>query len=74
MYIIRWVWLYSDHYHNKDKEYREFPGGPVIRLHTSTAGDPSLIPGPSIKIPHAMQPAQHPMKTMKNISITSINR
>ena len=29
----------------------EFPGGPVIRLHTSTAGDTDSIPGQETKIP-----------------------
>ena len=32
----------------------DFPGGPVVRLHTSNAGGTGSITGRGSKIPHAM--------------------
>ena len=34
--------------------FREFPGGPVVGLHASTAEDTGLIPGQGTRIPRAM--------------------
>lgn len=39
------MWLYSDHYHNKDKEYKEFPGGPVIRTQHVHCHSQGSVPG-----------------------------
>ena len=32
---------------------RDFPGGPAVKTHASTAGNAGLIPGQGTKIPHA---------------------
>lgn len=42
----------------KNKNMRGFPGPPVVKLCTSTAGGASLIPGPGTKIPHSAQCGQ----------------
>ena len=37
------------------KKLWDFPGGPVVKTHTSTAGDTGLIPGrPVREVPHAV--------------------
>ena len=43
-----------------------FPGGPVVRLHTPSAGGTDLIPGRRTKIPRA---AQCGLKTKTNKKI-----
>ena len=38
------------------KTLRDFPGGPVVRNPSSSAGDVGLMPGSGIKIPQAKDP------------------
>ena len=37
------------------KEWRDFPGGPVVKNPPYNAGDAGLIPGQGTKIPHAVE-------------------
>jgi len=56
-------------YLNTNTLYREFPGSPVVRTHTSTAG--GTVPGGGTKIPQAMQHSQkkvHYMHTHKEMN------
>ena len=39
---------------NQENNFRDFPGGPVIKNPSSNAGDAGLIPGQVTKIPHAV--------------------
>ena len=36
-------------------DYRDFPGGPVVKNPPSKAGDTGSIPGQGTKIPHAAE-------------------
>ena len=38
------------------KTLRDFPGGPVVRNPSPSAGDVGLMPGSGIKIPQAKDP------------------
>ena len=40
----------------------DFPGSPVIKTATSSAGGAGLIPGWAVKIPHVLQPKIHNIK------------
>lgn len=44
-------------------EGREFPGSPVVKTHTSNAGDKGSIPRQGTKIPYAMQYGQKKKQT-----------
>ena len=46
-------------------EYRDLPGGPVVKTSPSSAGGVGLVPGQRAKIPHASQPKQQNMKQKK---------
>ena len=49
----------------KWKNYRDFPGGPVVKNSSCNVGDLGSIPGQGTKIPHATrQPSLH--STMRN--------
>ena len=37
----------------KNHDFRDFPGGPLVKNLPSNAGNTGLIPGPRTKIPHA---------------------
>ena len=38
---------------NKELDFQDFPGGPVVKHPPSNAGDQGSIPGQGTKIPHA---------------------
>ena len=40
-------------------KYRDFPGGPELRLHAFTSGDMGSIPGWGTKISHAVWLSQN---------------
>ena len=58
-------------YLNTNTLYREFPGSPVVRTHTSTAG--GTVPGGGTKIPQAVQHGQKEKKRKKLIVAIKFN-
>ena len=46
----------------KIQAYRDFPGGPVVKVLPSNAGGVGLIPTQGAKIPHAPRPKTQNMK------------
>ena len=55
---------------------KEFSGSPVVRLHASTAGGTSVIPGQGTKIPQVVCCRQKKKKRKKEMPIKkkSLNR
>ena len=47
------------------KKWRDFPGGPVVKMSLSNTGDAGLISEQGAKIPHALQ-APPPQKNPQN--------
>ena len=69
-----WGWGMSDYGVSFPKykiQFRDFPGGPVVKNLPSNAGDKGSIPGQGTKIPHASGPLsphrnqRSPRATMK---------
>ena len=50
----------------KSKEFREFPGGPVVRTRSFHCWGPGSIPGQGTKIPQAAQCGQEKKKKKKD--------
>ena len=50
---------------NKKIKSQEFPGGPVVRIHTFTAEGVGSVPGRGAKTPHAEQHGQKKKKKKK---------
>ena len=46
-----------------ENQYRDFPGGPVVKTSPSNAGGAGLIPGLGAKIPYASWPEKPKRKT-----------
>ena len=55
------------------KTLRGFPGGPVVRNPSSSAGDVGLMPGSGIKIPQAKGPRAATKTQHSQISLKRIN-
>ena len=53
--------------HGQKCTFREFPGGPVVRMWAFTAMGPGLIPGWGTKIPQAMHHSQKKKKEKKEM-------
>ena len=51
---------------------RGFPGSPVVKTSSSTAGGKSLIPGQGAKIPHASWPKHQIIKNRSNTVTSTI--
>ena len=43
-------------------KYRDFPGGPLVKMSPSDAGDVGWIPGLKARIPHASWPKKQKVK------------
>ena len=50
----KFIWEKIEKKINFQNLFRDFPDGPVLRLHTSSAGGVGLISGQGTKIPHAL--------------------
>lgn len=54
--------------------FGDFPGGPALKMLTSTVGGPGLITGQERKIPHAAWPGQRKTKERKSFTLQKSKR
>ena len=53
-------------------QFRDFPGGPVVRTLPSRVGVEGLIPGWGTKIPHALSPKRKRKNPKHNYTCTPV--